>query len=122
MRDHRRHIRTVGGQVEETAEMRLTKHWYERPLTKKVKAIGALAGALAAIGSVFGGAGRIISHQADAALVQVIRREVAPIVATQQTDSRISAEQRAEIKASIDLLRADVQALRAAVEKPKRKR
>lgn len=121
MRDTRRYIRPVGHPDEDSAEVRLTKHWYERPLSKKVKALGTLAGAIMAIGSVFAGAGRFIRHQADEALIQIIRRELVPVVRDQQTEGRIASEQRAEIKASVDLLRSDMRELRADLEKQRRK-
>jgi|SRR6185295_1892615 len=122
MRDHRRHIRSVEQPSGDSGEIRLTKSWFARPLTKKVKALGALAGALTAIGSFSLGAGRFVSSKADEALVRIIKRENAPIVAAQQLSDSLSSERDAAIKVSIDMLRLDVQAMRAAFEKAKRKK
>jgi hypothetical protein len=122
MRSERRHIRPVGQPSGDSGEFRLTKHWYDRPLSGKVKALGTLAGALTAIGSFSMGAGRFIRHQADEAIVTIIHRELAPVVAGQQRSDRLGSERDAALKVSIDLLTSEVQAVRAAVEKPKRKR
>lgn len=121
MRDHRRHIRPVGEPSVESGELRLTKRWYDRPLSRKVKALGTLAGALTAIGSFSAGAGRFIRHQADEAIVQIVRREVAPVISGQQTSDHLNSERLAAIKVSVDSLTLEVRALRSS-EKPKRKR
>jgi len=122
MRDQRRHIRPVEQSSGDSGEIRLTKSWWERPLSRKVKALGTLAGALTAIGSFSAGAGRFVSHKADEALVRIIKRELAPVVAAQQLSDRLSSEREGAIKASVDTLTLEVRAMRAAIEKPKKRK
>ena len=119
MRDHRRHIRPVGEPSGDSGELRLTKRWHERPLSRKVKALGALAGALTAIGSFSAGAGRFVTSKADEAIVQIVKRELVPVISGQQTSDRLSSERDAAIKVSIDLLTSKVDALISATPRKK---
>ena len=122
MRDPRRHIRPVERPSGDSGELRLTKHWYERPFTRKVKALGTLAGAIGAIAVNTAAVGAWLGRKADGAIAPIVRREIAPVVAGQQASDRISSERLAAVKISIDTLTLEVRAIRAAIEKPKRKR
>lgn len=122
MRDHRRHIRPVGHPSGDSGEFKLTKAWYERPLSKRVKAVAALLGVLSPFVGYSIGAWKWTAARIDEKVAQIVRRENATIVASQQASDRLNSERIAAVKVSIDTMRLDVKEIRSLLEKQKKKK
>jgi len=96
------------------------KNPLRRPLTKTVKEVATLIGALVAIGGYALGGGRWLLKQADIAKKADIAAANAPIVESIKTSDRQRAKDKAEIKAELKAAQDERHALATSVQDIKR--
>lgn len=117
MRDARRFPRPVD---ESDGDVR-PRGWLHHPLTRRVKAVATLLGALVAISGYLAGAGAKAIKWAGVATVGDVAAAATTAEQHRAADNKVAADQAAAVNAKLDALTAKVDKLSAAVLAAKRK-
>jgi len=98
------------------------RSWLHHPLTRKVKALATLVGAVAAVSGYLAGAGAWAIKQAGVATVADLAAQQKAAEEHRQADNKVDADRAVAVDAKLDAMAKELRALRADVLASKRKR